>query len=227
MMIKLRDVKCKWINLDRDTKKNEQMEELVAQLGITDAERVSAVEGIEPHEGVRFGEEHYRSCAESHFKVLQQAIDEDTFPLLILEDDVDVEEGVMRVELDIPDGADAIYVGTSHGDMNYNTNEVDGYPNLWKVEKVFATHAILFLTKRYAEAVIRVGKQFIYQHNKPFDVGCAYAVQPSFNVYAPKEPIFYQADSKNEKNKWEHLTRQPLKFRPKKTMTSTIGAFRV
>ena len=219
MVIDLCDVKCKWINLDRDEGKNKQMEELVARLGMKNAERVSAVEGIEPHVGVRAGEEHYRSCAESHFLILQEAIENDRFPLLILEDDVEVE--VFNQKIEVPDDADTIYLGTSHGDGNYTTTPVD---DEWvKIEKVFATHAILYLNERYAKDVIATGKHFIYNRNTPFDVGCAYVVQPRFNVYAPRTPFFYQADSKNAKNKWEGITRTPLKMKPKKSVTQTIG----
>ena len=48
----------------------------------------SLVTGIAPHEGVRRGEEHYRNCAESHFKILEETILADGEPVLILEDDV-------------------------------------------------------------------------------------------------------------------------------------------
>ena len=71
MKIDIRNVNTKWINVDKDTEKNDQMLELVQKYGFTNASRVSAVTGIEAHEGVVKGEEHYRSCAESHFKILQ------------------------------------------------------------------------------------------------------------------------------------------------------------
>lgn len=215
------DVKCAYINLDSDTSKNEQMVELLDRLGISNRDRLSAVTGIEPHEGVRAGEEHYRNCAESHFSILEKG----ELPVMILEDDVESDR--FESEIEIPDDADALYVGTSYGDRRYTTEEVKDYPHLWKIEKVFATHAIVYLTERYAKQVVMQGRKSIYEGNTPFDVTLAYRVQPAFNVYALKEPFFYQADSKNMKNKWEHLTRRPLDFRPKKSMTSTIGAFRV
>jgi len=219
MVINLCDVKCKWINLDRDEEKNKQMEELIARIGMNNAERVSAVEGVEPHDGVRAGEEHYRSCAESHFKILNKAIENDDFPLLILEDDVEVE--YFNETIEVPDDASAVYLGTSHGDRQYTSTPVN--ENILKIEKVFATHAILYLDKEYAKSVISVGKNFIYERNTPFDVGCAYAVQPNFKVYAPRNPMFYQADAKNTKNKWEILTRTPLEIKPKKSVINTIG----
>lgn len=212
MKIKLCDVSVKWINVDTDIEKNKQMVELFNRLGMKNTSRVSAVTNVPPHEGVRAGEEHYRNCAESHFKILNEAIDSQSFPVLILEDDVDIEVGLdqhIADDLEIPDDADAIYFGTSHGDGRYAAVDQE---NGWsKVERVFATHAIMYMNERIAKEVIKTGKRWIYEHNRPFDVGFAYEVQPSYNVYAPYVPFFYQADAKNNVNKWEQITRTPLK----------------
>ena len=113
----------------------------------------------------------------------------------------------------VPDDADAIYLGTSHGDGNYSAQDVG---NGWmRIEKVFATHSILYLNERICKTVIDIGRHWIYNLNRPFDVGFAYQVQPQFKVYAPHIPFFYQADSKNKKNKWEGLTRTPLRMKKK------------
>ena len=210
MKIDLCDVNVRWINVDSATKNAELMEELVQRLGLKNASRFSAVTGIEPHEGVNPGEEHYRNCAESHFGVLEEAMNSNSFPVLSLEDDVEIEESVFTTTLEnIPDNADAIYMGTSHGDGNYHAKDVG---NGWmKIQRVFATHAIMWLNERVAKEVINVGKRWIYERNHPFDVGLAYELQPHFNVYAPHTPFFFQADAKNNVNKWESITRTPLR----------------
>lgn len=211
MKIDLRDVTVRWVNVDADTEKNTMMEELCERVGFRNASRFSAVTDIDPHEGVRPGEEHYRNCAESHFKIYEET---DSFPLLILEDDVEVEESVFTCDLDnIPDDADAIYLGTSHGDGNYLAQDVGcGW---MQIERVFATHSILYINEEICKDVIETGKHWIYDLNRPFDVGFAYQVQPKYKVYAPHIPFFYQADSKNKKNKWEQLTRTPLRMKKK------------
>ena len=219
MNIDLRDVTTKWINLDRDTEKNQMMEELCTRIGLTNASRVPACEGVDPHEGVRPGEEHYRNCAESHFNIYKEALENGSFPLLILEDDVEVENRFSIELKEIPDDADAIYLGTSHGDNNYSATDVG---NGWmKIERVFATHSILYINPKICEAILEVGKRWIYEINRPFDVGIAYEIQPQFRVYAPHAPFFYQADAKNNVNKWEGLTRTPLN-RKKKFSVFTI-----
>ena len=68
------DVRTRWINVDKDTVRSQQMDTLLKGYNFTNHERVSAVTGIEPHDGVRPGEEHYRNCAESHFKILEDTI---------------------------------------------------------------------------------------------------------------------------------------------------------
>jgi hypothetical protein len=70
--------------------------------------------------------------------------------------------------------------------------------------------------------MVDVGKRWIYEINRPFDVGVAYDLQPHCVVYAPKIPFFYQADSKNTVNKWEHLTKTPLRTK-KPFSLGTIG----
>jgi hypothetical protein len=218
MKIDLRNVRTRWMNVDKDEEKAKLMVELLDRLGMTNHERFSAITGIEPHEGVRRGEEHYRSCAESHFAILEETILKDGEPVLILEDDVENTEAIhdfvskeYESQLLCPDDADAIYLGTSHGDGRYHAEKV-GDTSWLKIRGVFATHAILYLSKTYAENTIEIGKRWIYEKNTPFDVGLAKDLQPTKSVYAPIVPFFYQADSKNSVNKWEGITKTPLKF---------------
>ena len=216
----IRDVRTRWINVDKDVDKAKQMQELLDGLGFTDHQRFSAVTGIEPHEGVRRGEEHYRNCAESHFKILEETILSDGQPVLIFEDDIEFDTNLFNPHILLPENADAFYYGISHGDGKYEAEKVsDG---VLKISKVFATHAILHINPEYSKKVVEIGKQWIYERNHPFDVGCAYQIQPAFNVYASEIPPVFQADSKNTVNKWEGLTRTPLTPK-KKFSVRTIG----
>ena len=213
MKIDISNLRVRWINVDADTEKASRMVDLLNENEFKNHERFSAVTGIEPHEDVREGEEHYRNCAESHFKVLEETILKDGEPVLILEDDVEATKALDNftdTEFDFPDDADAVYMGTSHGDGQYEAMKHDQH---WlKIKRVFATHAILYFSKEYANQTIEIGKRWIYDRNMPFDVGLAYELQPNRNVYAPIVPTFYQADSKNTKNKWEEITKTPLRI---------------
>ena len=182
------------------------MQELLMKLKFSNHRRFSALGGIPPHEGVRAGEEHYRSCAESHFAVLQDTILKDGNPVLIIEDDIEAE--IPMTVMEVPDDADCVYLGTSHGGMNYKATIVS--QQLSRIEGVLATHAILYLNREYAEKTIEIGKKWIYEQNRPFDVGMAFELQPISKVYALRAPLFYQSDAKNAVNKWERITRTPL-----------------
>ncbi len=207
MNIDLRQIPCVWINVDTDTEKASQMEALLDRLDIRNHRRFSGVTGIPPHDAVNRGEEHYRNCAESHFAVLQAAVDHDTFPILVLEDDVDV-QGFPDAPIECPDDADALYLGTSHGSPDYRATPVSDL--LFRIERVYAAHAVVHLTREYAEAVITDGRRSIYDRDEPFDVALAFETQARFNVHAMRTPVFYQSDAKNLVNQWEHMTRTPL-----------------
>lgn len=213
MKIDIRNVPVVWINVDSQEKENEEMKNMVDSLGFKTYERFSAITDIDPHEGVRQGEEHYRCVAESHFHILEKCIKEKNFPVIILEDDIDAEDGFQPLLDNIPDDADAIYLGISHGDNNYEAIDVQN--GFCKIQRVYAAHAILYLNEKYAKSVIDIGRDYIYNKNTPFDVGVAYEVQGKYNIYAPHKPIFYQADRKNNRNKWEGITRTPLNIKQK------------
>ena len=51
----------------------------------------------------------------------------------------------------------------------------------------------------------------MYNKHIPFDLGCA-TIQGYYNVYTPHLPYFYQADERSSANKWENLTRRPLRM---------------
>jgi hypothetical protein len=96
---------------------------------------------------------------------LQAALEMNTFPILVLEDDVGV-QGFPDSPIECPDDADAIYLGTSHGSPDYRATPVSDL--LFRIERVYAAHAVVHLTPDYAEAVIADGRRSIYERNEPF-----------------------------------------------------------
>ena len=74
----------------------------------------------------------------------------------ILEDDVEADEVMIHnLSVPLPEDADAI-VGTSHGDGNYRAINLNS--SWMKIERVFATHAIMHINKRFPKSVIDIGK---------------------------------------------------------------------
>jgi len=190
--IDIRNLRTRWINVDKDTEKAEQMVSLLNEHGFLFHKRFSAV--TETDEFV-IGENYgTHMCGLSHRKLLKETILKDDKPVFILEDDVDVEESAIKYRISIPEDADAIYFGISHGDMNYSA--VDCGNDWLKIKQVFATHAILHINPKYSESVIKKIEASV-ETDKPFDVSLAYNLQPQFKIYTPRNPFFYQSDAKN------------------------------
>jgi len=119
---------------------------------------------------------------------------------LLLEDDVAIESDA-QWRLDVPADADAVWVGISRYGKPL-VAPVDA--RLSRIERMFSTHAVLYLSNRYKQHVI----QCVEQCNAcflPFDIGLAF-YQKDFNIYALKRPIFYQSNGKG-KHDFERLTR--------------------
>ena len=209
MKIDIRDIRTQWINLEKDTTKAEQMVTLLNERGFKNHERFAAMcedteFGITKDNCNWFGT---HMCGLSHRKLLNETIVSDGEPIFVLEDDVEIENDTIKYEIEIPDDADAVYLGTSQGDCNYSA--ISANEDTAKVQRIFATHAIIHLNPEYSKRVVQVTEDAV-KVDGPFDVQIAYGIQKDFNVYAVKAPYFYQADSKNTVNKYEYITRIPL-----------------
>ncbi len=194
-MVDIRNIRTRWINLDADEDKAFMMRGLLSRLDFVDQDRFP---GIKDENGTA-------GCGESHCKLLEQTIIKDGKPILILEDDVDL--GTFKPYLAFPEDAECVYLGTSHGDLRYSADPQGPY--WFRIKEVFATHAILHIDPDYAQDMVDITRKWIAV-GRPFDVGLARELQTKRKVYALREPMFYQSDAKNEKNKWEVTTRTPL-----------------
>ncbi len=146
---------------------------------------------------------HYFGCALAHKKALVDNLNPN--PLIVLEDDVDMEQNCNFI-LEIPDNADAVWLGISHAGRPVYEKLND---EISQLHHMLSTHAILYLTEKYKKHVIEQIDDCLMTKDMPFDMGL-YTNQTNFNVYVMNKPIFYQSDKKNSANKWENLTRVPL-----------------
>jgi GR25 family glycosyltransferase involved in LPS biosynthesis len=176
------------------------MERQFGMLGMNKTERISA-KTIPAPSGSKF-DKHFVGCGQSHIDALQSG----ETPLLILEDDAQVTEDY-REEIDIPHGADAIYLGWSTANKKMTVKNFSEH--LVKVTGLAAAHAILYLSKRFKDFAENAIKRAIYEEQVPLDVMLAY-IQKDFNVYAVRKPYFIQSDARYSLNKWESLTRGEL-----------------
>jgi hypothetical protein len=179
----LRKIPAIYINLQRDTEKNEYMHDMLTQLGFENIIRVEASE---------FPDRHLAGCSLSHFNSLNEV----DVPFIIFEDDCRVKNFTPIIE--IPDNADAVYLGiSSWGRMNSHSGPFVQYEkvddNLLKVYNMLGAHAILYLSKEYASLCSKISIHYshIADHQ---DIGFA-EVQRYYNVYTFNDPLFYQTSS--------------------------------
>lgn len=185
MKINLLDIPVYYINMAKDTHKKEHIEEQLIKVGFKNINRIDAVED---KTNGRLG------LSKSQLNALSQV----PAPFIVLEDDADPNN--FKHEVDIPDDADAVYLGnsqwglqSSHAGFYLKYKKVRGNSNLVRIYNMLSSHAILYLTNEYVEMCKRTTKYCAEVYAMPMDVPFA-MIQRFFNVYAFNEPIFVQKD---------------------------------
>lgn len=132
-------------------------------------------------------------CARSHLNFLQTA----ETPLLLMEEDARPLRwsGKAQCKYYVPDGADAFYPGLSmfgadgrYGSVNYYFEN----GGIIRVRSMAQSHAIVYLSDAYRQAVVAWLQAFIAGGCVMPDMLMA-GRQHEFEVYAPRESMFYQA----------------------------------
>ena len=184
MKLNLLDVPVYYINLDNQDEKRKLTESLLKRLGFKYVERLPAVK----HEAGRI-----IGCARSHYKILKNTKP----PFIILEDDCTLNRD-FNSEVELPENADALYLGISHwgrylnhsGPYVHYTNISD---NIVRVHNMLATHAIMYLSQEYVDICKRISYHYGYEVENHLDIGFA-EVHKLYNVYSFDEPLFCQYD---------------------------------
>lgn len=192
MLVDIRKVDTYYINLDRDLHRKTHIERLLQNYKFDKYERIVGVRGQN-----RIG------CTISHIKALETAIKKNKYPYLILEDDVGIFND--NFIIDVPDDADAMYLGLSSvgsdllkkdkADLLLYIKNIDETKH--NVINMVARHAILHTNKEYDLKALEYNKMFIDspQNFCGGDVAIS-QLNKIKNVYALNKPIFYQKDPK-------------------------------
>jgi hypothetical protein len=127
-------------------------------------------------------------------------------PVIIFEDDANITEHYNN-KIDVPDDADAIWLGTSVFGLVNNWESMsllDGiyltkptktgeYNDFYKVENMLSLHAVVFITTKYKQCMFNYLEYLINKRTAP-DIITA-ATMKDFNIYACKKPMFFQDDN--------------------------------
>jgi hypothetical protein len=213
-ILDIKKIPAVYINLEKHREKNDNMYNLLSSIGFETIERI---------EGVLDIENPVAGCSKAHHKALSCF----KAPFILFEDDCVLFENNKITQIEIPDDADALYLGiSSWGRMNGHNgfylqyDEFEDHPNLLRIYNMLGGHSIIYLTEDYRKMCERVSYHAGYVIKDYQDVGFA-EVQKFFNVYSLNNPMFYQTSNElgTKNNVTSFSTSQclnidPLQFYP-------------
>lgn len=191
MIINIKDIPTLYINLAKDKHKDSNMKKLGKDLGISKYKRFN---------GVEVSGNRILGIAKSHQSILNSIKE----PTMVLEDDCVVLN--KNTLIDIPDDADAIYLGISSWGYkngiseknNFTYKKHKDFKNIYKIDGMLALHSVIYISKEYVDMSNRTAKWSI-DNNEPVDSAIA-SIQKYFNIYALGNPIFFQRSSEKLTN---------------------------
>lgn len=197
--IDLRTIKTVFICPDHNEKYNKRrihMETILAKYGFTNVIMYKS------------GTDYPHCLRHALYNILQQNLDT---AVLILEDDIMFQKNTKFV-FDIPDDADAFYIGIAGTAMDFegtarnriiDTRDYEIYNDtIIKIKNMLNAHAILYLGKQYKEMLSKL----TLNSDNPCDVDMC-KLQPLFNIYSIRYPICWQSTRFNSSDWPEHVTK--------------------
>jgi len=187
-LIDITKIPAVYINLEKHKEKNDNMYNLLSSIGFETIERI---------EGVLDTENPVAGCSKAHHKALSSF----EAPFVLFEDDCVLFEKNIVTGIEIPDNADALYLGiSSWGRMNGHNgfylqyDEFEEKSNLLRIYNMLGGHSIIYLTEDYRKMCEKVSYHAGYVIKDYQDVGFA-EIQKFFNVYSLNHPMFYQTSN--------------------------------
>lgn len=191
MKVDLKKIPFMWIGGFNESRAN-RMRGMIARLGLMGA-FVQAVK-----------HENMNGNTKSTMNALQLALGL-RGPVVVLEDDA-TETSHYCDEIDIPDDADAVWLGTSvyglvddwrklrlSDEIYVNKPTIlSEHGNFFRVENMLSAHAVMYISKRYKSEMVNYMKYQINDFTAP-DIVFA-ATMKNYNIYAAKRPLFWQND---------------------------------
>lgn len=191
MIIDITKLPTFYINLEEKAGRRKRMNSLLKQNDFTNFRRFEGKKA-----GGRVG------CSMSHSELLKDLIKNKNYPALVLEDDLKVYE--FRKNIEVPDDADAMYLGFSRYGWNHNQDEpfprslkiTELHDDYHRVYNMLSRHAIIHFNPEYDKACVDIMERFIKDPEtyKAGDVSIS-SLHPQFKVYSLNVPIFYQDDA--------------------------------
>lgn len=180
MKIFLLDLPVYYINVSEE--KSVAMESTLKNLGFKNINRFYGIKKDPKREGI----------AESHRNLLLHLSDKE-LPAIVFEDDVSVNKFINNIN--VPANADALYLGNScfglYNGIGRKRIAVEQFDqDNFRIYNMLAAHAIIYLNKEYIDFLIKaIEFNILIKTNQ--DKARAETMK-YWNVYARKDPMFYQ-----------------------------------
>lgn len=144
--------------------------------------------------------DYFIGLAEAHYNAVKMGI-ESGKPFIVMEDDAAPSYKNESYIVNVPHDADAVYLGASPYAVDKNNPQCATWgaefisldSHLFRAVNTLSAHAILYLTKEYAEAALEQLRLSFTSYPRHCDLGFAENMLPNYNVYFTK-PFFYQND---------------------------------
>jgi len=185
----LSELPSAYINLDSEPERRASTEKVLAELGIQGPVRVP---------GVVMPGEYWKGLAQAVGNALELM---GTGPFVLFEDDIAI--GSLLPTIDVPDDADAVFIGISNRGVRIGERiarpyslefmPVPGYPHLRRVFNAISGHGVVYVSQRYISEVKRAAAEAQLPEGFHYDVLTAPSHR-TMNVYALAEPVVYQND---------------------------------
>ena len=189
MIVNIKDIPIIWMTCDKNIgNRQDGFIKMLTQLGLT---------------GEKFNGEITDNYNIGVAKEYIKALSKYQTPFLILEDDARLTRPYEEFQFNynIPDDADAIYLGTSIvGRINNETKLSVIAANAGEYNRIFnmlSFHAVLYISQKYVNNCIDLFERYLKNPIGACDDIIADNMWKS-NVLAVKQPIFYQNDGRNE-----------------------------
>jgi hypothetical protein len=184
-----------YINMENATKRRNNFLRWNKDLGFNNVTRIAGIPS----------KPYYVGLSKAFINALEDGINLEEEKFIVFEDDAAPTEK-FKNEIEIPDDADAVYLGVGpwgfrkdqdpKGGATFNGSafeEVNNFPGIFKIHSTLTCHAIMYINKKYAKAALESYKISVILERHG-DVQIYFdGLFDKYNVYAIG-PLFYQND---------------------------------
>jgi hypothetical protein len=201
MILNIKDIKTQYITLDVKSKRSKRLANQLKNYGFTNFEPILGIRDDLKRKGVAFAFLNAIENNSSHEK-----------PFLLLEDDAVIWHDYDQIE--IPDDADALYLGVCIlGGVtalnSYHNHIINHHPivkqiddKIYRIYAMLNAHAVIIINPEYRDFLLKAIKVAIEVGTNQDRVRAE--TMKYWKVYALDKPMFYQQDADGQMENTKH-----------------------